>query len=689
MQVLPSRKLVEFPALFIRLFFIFCLYLFISIANAQPIQITQSNVPLYLTPGKNETAFLINQANQTYTFLEERIEERSNWLKIRVVGWIWKKSTNYTPQKQQMIVIADNENFRSSPNKAAIAQLKYNTPLSIIKGRKNWVQASLIVWLDATMTNYQPPVSPPSNRPPQEAPIPNNASAPDITSDETTVQLDSQSPPLVVKRIKLPPTEPEAEIELPAEIEQVSAPESFLEQLKQLTQNQSSLLLIILALLSLLLLLTFILVWRLSTRISRQQKQQQLQQQEQITKIVSELQSQFSQQLIAKLDPLHDSTVRGLEKNKGEIAVVIERRMAEFNEKLLNNLSTLRVKMGESLNHSTRSQAQAFSNFQNHLGETVNISLKRNLDSLNQMFNDLRQTTDQHMKEINHRVEERLKKGFEQTNQIFIDIKDRLNQIDQAQKRISELSNNVVSLQKTLDNKGARGAFGEVQLVEIVKDMIPAKFYKFQHQLSNDKRPDCIIFLPPPTGKLIIDAKFPLENYKLMFSKDVVEEARNQAASLFKRDIKKHIRDISDKYIIPGETANGAVMFIPSEAVFAEIHAHHPDLVKQAQLKHVWMTSPTTLMALLTTARAVLADDERSKQAKIIHEHLNVLAVEFGRFSKRMDDLAKHINMAHEDVNKINISAKKITDKFEQIENTDLEELPKHPSLAVNKKRSA
>ncbi|MFK5891858.1 MAG: DNA recombination protein RmuC [Pseudomonadota bacterium] len=394
---------------------------------------------------------------------------------------------------------------------------------------------------------------------------------------------------------------------------------------------------------------------------------------------------EHSQQNSYQLQKFKENNLLGFEKNRAEINLATGKTLAEFNEKILKHLSKIHLNVVTALNQTSQSQQKNFSEFQSKLSDTLENSFKRNTDSMNKMFSDLRQTTDQHMQSINERVEMRLKKGFEQTNQIFIDIKDRLNQIDQAQQKISELSTNVISLQKTLDNKGARGAFGEVQLMDIVKDMIPDKYCLFQEKLSNDKRPDCTIILPEPTGKLIIDAKFPLENYKIMFNKRTSESERKTAQSLFKRDIKKHINDIAEKYIIPGETVNGAVMFIPSEAVFAEIHGHHPDLVQHAQLKQVWMASPTTLMALLTTARAVLADDERGRQAKIIHQHLNALGTEFNRFAKRMDDLARHINQAYDDVNKINISRKKISDKFEQIEQTELDDLTiPNPSQSTN-----
>src|SRR5690606_5713675 len=160
-------------------------------------------------------------------------------------------------------------------------------------------------------------------------------------------------------------------------------------------------------------------------------------------------------------------------------------------------------------------------------------------------------------------------------------------------------------LQEILNDKKSRGAFGEVQLSALIHNMVPTQHYSEQHLLSNNKRPDCMLFLPEPTGNLAIDAKFPLENYRLLIDSSLQDAEKTQAERQFKLDIRKHIQDIAEKYIIPGETADGAIMFIPAEAVFAEIHARHSDLVEIAQNANVWMVSPTTMMAILTTIRAV------------------------------------------------------------------------------------
>ena len=205
----------------------------------------------------------------------------------------------------------------------------------------------------------------------------------------------------------------------------------------------------------------------------------------------------------------------------------------------------------------------------------------------------------------------------------------RLATIDEAQKKIDGLTSNVVSLQELLGDKRARGAFGEVQLEALVANILPPNAYEIQATLSNGKRVDCILKLPEPTGSVAVDSKFPLENYRKMFAPGVTEADRAAAQKLFKQDVKNHVDDICAKYIIPGETSEGAVMFVPAEAVFAEIHAYHPDLVDYAMQKRVWIVSPTTLMAILNTARAVIKDVETRKQVHIIKDELGKLGKDF------------------------------------------------------------
>jgi DNA recombination protein RmuC len=269
----------------------------------------------------------------------------------------------------------------------------------------------------------------------------------------------------------------------------------------------------------------------------------------------------------------------------------------------------------------------------------------------------------------------RLTKGFEKTTETFGDIIKRLALIDAAQQKITELSSNVVSLQEVLNDKRSRGAFGEVQLSALINNMIPEQHVSFQHLLSNNKRPDCMLFLPDPTGNIAIDAKFPLENYRLLIDSGLTKADKPSVERQFKIDIRKHIQHISEKYIIPGETADGAMMFIPAESIFAEIHAHHGDLVEFAQQAKVWMVSPTTMMAILTTARAVLKDAATRKQMHEIQKHLRMLADDFERFQARMDSLAKRIALANSDAEQIHISSRKISQRFVQIEKAEFEEI--------------
>lgn len=298
----------------------------------------------------------------------------------------------------------------------------------------------------------------------------------------------------------------------------------------------------------------------------------------------------------------------------------------------------------------------------------------RNTEDLVKRMEALTKATDERLKEISGQVERRLSEGFEKTNKTFADIQERLALIDDAQKKITELSTNVVSLQRVLADRTSRGAFGEVQLEALVRNVLPEKAFQMQYVLGNGKRVDCMLFLPPPTGSVPIDSKFPLENYRRKVDPDAADEARRQAERDFARDVQIHIDAVAGKYLIPGETAEGAILFIPAEAVFAEIHAHHSDLVEKAQRQRVWMASPTTLMAILTTAAAVIKDSETREQVHLIQEHLSVLSKDFERFEDRMGALARHIGQANDDVGRVQTSARKLTSRFRKIEKLELGE---------------
>jgi DNA recombination protein RmuC len=287
----------------------------------------------------------------------------------------------------------------------------------------------------------------------------------------------------------------------------------------------------------------------------------------------------------------------------------------------------------------------------------------------------LTRTLNERLDAITGVVGQRLDEGFKKTNETFASVMTRLALIDEAQKKIGELTVNVVSLQELLGDKKARGAFGEVQLEALVENALPPDAYEFQCQLASGVRADCVLKLPEPTGRVAVDSKFPLENYHRMFMADAGEVERKLATAAFKQDIKRHVDAIADKYIVPGETADGAVMFVPAEAVFAEIHAYHPDLVAYAQGRCVWIVSPTTLMAVLNTARAVLKDVETRKQIHLIKDALGKLSKDFGLFDARMQKLADHIRLAHEDAQNVHTSSRKISRHFQKIEAVELDEV--------------
>jgi len=243
------------------------------------------------------------------------------------------------------------------------------------------------------------------------------------------------------------------------------------------------------------------------------------------------------------------------------------------------------------------------------------------------------------------------------------------------------LTSNVVSLQDLLGDKRSRGSFGEIQLEGLVRNILPVDAFEFQFSLSNVNRADCVLKWPAPTGMVAVDSKFPMENYHRMFEMDVGDTDRLQARRQFRGDVRKHVDDISDKYIIAGETSDGAVMFVPAEAVFAELHAYHAEVVDYAMQRRVWIVSPTTLMAVLNTARAVMKDVATREQVHIIKDELGKLGRDFSRFDERMRKLADHIRQAHEDAEKVRISSDKITKRFSEIERVELDTPEKQQRL--------
>jgi DNA recombination protein RmuC len=280
-------------------------------------------------------------------------------------------------------------------------------------------------------------------------------------------------------------------------------------------------------------------------------------------------------------------------------------------------------------------------------------------------------------------VAERLDRSEKATGQIVTDLRERLVRIDEAQKKIGDLSTQVVSLQEVLSNKQARGAFGEVQLNDLVQNALPPQAYQFQCTLASGVRVDCLLKLPHPPGPIAIDAKFPLESYTALRAVAAGDSAGLQVAQRsFQQAIRKHIGDIRDKYIVPGETAESALMFLPSEAVYAELHANFTGLVEESYKARVWIVSPTTMMATLNTVRAVLKDVRMREQAGEIQKMVGLLLEDTRRLGERVDKLKSHFAATEKDLKDVDTSASRITSRGQKILDVELEE----PPVALPKK---
>lgn len=272
---------------------------------------------------------------------------------------------------------------------------------------------------------------------------------------------------------------------------------------------------------------------------------------------------------------------------------------------------------------------------------------------------------------LGKRLDDGLQQSSHRQATTMHELRERLAVIDAAQKNITELSAQVVSLQDILSNKQARGAFGEIQLNDIVSSMLPPSAFTFQAPLGDGRRVDCLLTLPNPPGAIAIDAKFPLESFHAL--RNARDEAERIAAGrAFSAAILKHVRDIAEKYIVPGETAESALMFLPSEAIYAELHAHFPDVVEKSFRAKVWIVSPTTLMATLNTVRAVLKDARMREQAGMIQKEVRTLLDDIGRLDDRVAALDKHFGQAADDIRQIRISTDKVVKRADRIEEVQL-----------------
>ena len=395
--------------------------------------------------------------------------------------------------------------------------------------------------------------------------------------------------------------------------------------------------------------------------------------------------------LLPQLEEKHRAMLLDLNEGLNKLGDRISSASNDAAEKLRTNTANELAQTREAMQALQLAQTQNLAQTREQVLERLHTTLSEQgkaqqaliqdtmlkaTTTLTQTIESLGKIVDSRLETIGGKVSERLDEGFKKTNETFVSVMARLATIDEAQKKIDGLTTNVVSLQELLGDKRSRGAFGEVQLEALVRNVLPVGTYEMQYTFENGTRADCALFLPQPTGTVAVDSKFPLENYHKMFDKslDVLQIA--QATKQFKLDIKKHVDDIAGKYIISNVTSDGAVMFIPAEAVFAEIHAYHSDVIDYAMQKRVWVVSPTTLMAVLNTARAVLKDVEMRQQVHIIKDELGKLGKDFERFDMRMKKLADNIRLAHEQADEVHKSSQKISRSFARIEKVELSNKP-------------
>ncbi|MEM6373265.1 MAG: DNA recombination protein RmuC [Pseudomonadota bacterium] len=336
----------------------------------------------------------------------------------------------------------------------------------------------------------------------------------------------------------------------------------------------------------------------------------------------------------------------------------------------------------EGLRASIQTVSDTATNGQAQLAQTVEARLAAVQQQMQDRLADNALRSQRSLTEMQERMKETLHGSSKQTTTSLTQLQERLASIDKAQDNITKLSGDVLSLQDILSNKQTRGAFGEIQLRDIVSKALPSDSYALQHTLSNGRRADCLIDLPNPPGPIVIDSKFPLEAYEALRAADS-EHALKAAVAQMKVAVKKHIFDISEKYIIEGETADGALMFLPSEAVYAELHANFPDLVRAGFDARVWIVSPTTCMATLNTMRAILKDARMREQAGAIRKELSMLVQDVDRLGVRVGNLDRHFGQASKDIEEIKISADKAGKRANRLDNFDFEELDEQPVLPL------
>ena len=344
----------------------------------------------------------------------------------------------------------------------------------------------------------------------------------------------------------------------------------------------------------------------------------------------------------------------------------LNKELSGNNEKLLVQFNNFGTKLGSVMNENSQNLTININKFKDEFKQSIHDD-----------FEGLNKKIENRLDMMNSKVEERLSKGFEETTKTFGNVLERLSKIDEAQKKIETLSTNIVSLQDVLTDKKSRGIFGEIQLYQILASIFGEKndkIYATQYKLSNGTIADSILFTPEPMGNIAIDSKFPLENYRKIYNQELTEIERIQARKDFVSNMKKHIDAISNKYIIENETSDQAILFLPAEAIFAEINAYHSDVLEYANKKNVRITSPTTLMSILTIVQVTMKNIERNKYANIIHEELSKLQEEFVRYETRWTSLQKDIEKVTKDVKEIATTSTKISKRFTEISNVKIVE---------------
>ncbi|MEW6468717.1 MAG: DNA recombination protein RmuC [Bacteroidota bacterium] len=378
-------------------------------------------------------------------------------------------------------------------------------------------------------------------------------------------------------------------------------------------------------------------------------------------------------------------------QNREDISPQVKLSVSEGINSLKDELNRNNIAQVKEIGDIKKSINDELHRFKMEITKMGDEQIKESKESLRDNFQRLQEQVEKRLEDINAKVESRLNKGFEETNKTFTNIIERLTKIDEAQKKIESLSKDVVSLSDILSDKKSRGTFGEVQLHQILASVFGEKneaIYQLQKDLSDSSgkigRVDAVVYLPAPTGILPIDSKFSLENYRRIYDSSLSDAEREEAKKQFRSDLKMRI-DETSKYVLPGITAEYAIMFLTAEAVFAEIHAYHPKAIEYAHQKKVYIASPTTLLALMNTVQAVMRDQERSKLAGQIRKHLDELAIDFKLYKERWEKLVTHIRQVSQDVDKINITTEKISDKFEKIQKADLPADKDSPRLIEEK----